>query len=221
MRNTFRWMATGAAAVVLAVAVASPAQAAPVLRARWNMDQVPAMVDSSTDGVDNSGTTSRITMSNGFYAFNGTTSIATVPHKTNLNPGTATTKVEVRLNTATPPARNETYDIVRKGTSTTAGGYYKIEFKGTSSGMNAACIFKDKNRVVGQAIAPIPSKTWLTITCTKTISAVTLAVNGTTKKTTGTSVGTISNTAPVHIGGKGDGTDVFSGLMDFASISIG
>ena len=60
----------------------------------------------------------------------------------------------------------------------------------------------------------------MTITCTKTATTVTLVANGTTR-TTARSVGAITHTAGVYIGGKGDGTDVFSGLMDYARITIG
>jgi hypothetical protein len=214
-----RVIATAAAAGMMALAVASPAQAAPTVVALWNMDSVPTMVDSA--GGDNNGTTSAITMNGGFYAFDGVSSIAQVPHNANLNPGTANIKIEVRINAAAPPAPGETYDILRKGTSSTAGGYYKIELRGkTAGGMNAACIFKDGNRVVGTAIAAAPVATWQTITCTKTATTVTL-VTGATTRTTSASVGSIANTAPVYVGGKGDGTDVFSGLMDYASITIG
>src|SRR4051794_31243101 len=215
-----RWMSTVASVGVMTVVVASPAQAESTVRALWNMDAVPTMVDSA--GGDNNGKTTAVTMSpDGFYTFDGTSSIVSVPHKANLNPGAAAIKVEVKLNVAAPPANGESYDVIRKGTSKTATGYYKIELKGTSSGMNAACIFKDRNKVVGTAIASIPSQTWLTITCTKTATTVGLAVNGTTKKTTTKTVGEITNTVGVFLGGKGDGTDVFSGLMDSASITIG
>ena len=219
MRRMSRWTTIAAAVGAMTLAVAGPAQAAATLQAQWDMGAVGTMVDSA--GGDNNGTTTNITMSpDGFYTFNGSTSIATVPHKANLNPGTSNIKVEARINTATPPAYGDSYDIVRKGTSTTAGGYYKIELKGTSTGMNAVCIFKDKNKVVGRAAVRIPSQTWLTITCTKTVTTVSVTVGSTTRTTT-KSVGEISNTAGVHVGGKGDGTDVFSGLMDHASITIG
>jgi len=217
--NAIRWMATVLAAGVLTVAVASPAQAAPTVQALWNMGAVPDMIDSA--GGDNNGKTSKITMSGGYYAFNGTDSIAQVPHKANLNPGPANIRVEARVNTTTPPAVGDSYDIIRKGTSGTAGGYYKIEFRGkTGGGMNAACIFKDQNNVAGRAIAAVPSTGWLTVTCTKTATSVTLTAGG-TSKTTSVAVGSINNTAAVHVGGKGDGTDVFSGLMDYAKITIG
>lgn len=211
-------MATAAAAGMMAVVVAGPAHAAPTVRAHWHMDAVPTMVDSA--GGDNNGKTTAVTMVNGFYSFDGRKSAAQVPHKANLNPGTATIRVEARVNAVKAPANGATYDIIRKGTSGTSGGYYKIELKGTSSGVSAACIFKDRNRVVGRAIAPVPATGWLTITCTRTATAVTLTAGGTTR-TTAHAVGAISNTAPVHVGGKGDGTDVIAGLMDHVSISIG
>ena len=219
MPNAVRWVTTAVAAGVVTVAVASPAQAAPTVQAHWNMGSVPDMIDSA--GADNNGKTSNITMSGGYYAFNGTDSIAQVPHKANLNPGPANIRVEARVNTSTPPAAGESYDIIRKGTSGTAGGYYKIEFRGkTGGGMSAACIFKDQNKVVARAIASVPSTGWLTVTCTKTATSVTLTAGGTTT-TTSQKVGSIANTAAVHVGGKGDGTDVLSGLMDYAKITIG
>src|SRR3954470_22306904 len=101
-----RWMSSVVAAGVIAVAIASPAEAAPTVRALWNMDAVPTMVDSA--GGDNNGKTTTVTMSpDGFYTFDGATSIVSVPQKANLNPGTANTTVEVKLNVAAPPANGE------------------------------------------------------------------------------------------------------------------
>ena len=219
MQKIVRWMATAAAAALVLVAVASPAQAAPTMQARWDMETLPAMVDSA--GGDNNGTTSAITMpAPGIYDFNGATSIASSPHKTNLNPGTANIRLETRIYADTAPASGETYDLMRKGVSYTIGGYYKIELRSRSGGgMNAACIFKDGNKVAGTAIGSVPVGAWVTISCTKTATTVTL-VAGTTR-TVARVVGSIANSSPVYLGGKGDGTDVFDGRMDYASITIG
>jgi hypothetical protein len=227
VRSMSRWMTSAAAAGTMLLALAGPAQAAPTLRALWNMDSVPTMADSA--GGDNNGTASNIIMSSdGYYTFDGATSIASVPNKANLNPGTSNIRLEVKINATSAPAPGETFDIIRKGTSRTLTGYYKIELRTTSTGVvNAACIFKDKDKVVGSAVYRIPTTGWVAITCTKTTATATtpgtvsLALNGVTKRTTTKSVGTISNTSGVFIGGKGDGTDVFSGLMDYASITIG
>ena len=219
VRPMSRWMTTAAAAGTMILALAGPAQAAGTVEGLWNMDSLPTMVDSA--GGDNNGSTNDVTLSGGYYSFNGSTSIASVPNKANLNPGTANIKIEVRLKVAAPPKNGASYDILRKGTSRTSSGYYKLELRGTSSGMTAACIFKNANKAVGIVTTPIPSKTWLTIACTKTTKTVSVAVNGSTKKTVSKTLGSLGNTSGVNIGGKGDGTDVFDGLMDKASITIG
>lgn len=219
VRSMSRWMTTAAAAGTMILALAGPAQAAGTVEALWNMDSLPTMVDSA--GGDNDGSTTDVTLSGGYYSFNGSTSIARVSQTDNLNPLTANIKIEVRLKVATPPRNGASYDILRKGTSGLKAGYYKLELRGTSSGMTAACIFKNGSGVVGTVTTPIPSKTWLTIACTKTAKTVSVAVNGSTKKTVSKTLGSLSNTADVNIGGKGDGTDVFHGLMDKASITIG
>jgi hypothetical protein len=222
VRRTIRLAAASVVAAAVSVGFAGPALAAPTVRAQWDMSTASSLVDTPTDSVNNSGTTSNITMSpDGFYTFNGTNSIATAPHKTNLNPGTANIKVEARINATRAPEPGNTFDVIRKGTSTTTGGYYKIELKTTSTGVvNAACIFRDKNRVTGSAILRIPTTGWVALTCTKDASSVTIVANATTR-TVARTVGAIANTSQVYIGGKGDGTDVFPGLMDYARITIG
>jgi hypothetical protein len=219
MRKIVRWMAGTAAATFMIVTVASPAQAAPTVQARWDMDEAPIMVDSA--GGDNNGTATAITVVSGTYDFNGATSIASAPHTPNLNPLTANVVLETRIFADTAPVPGETYDLMRKGISSTAGGYYKIELRGKSGGgMTAACIFKDRQKVVGTAIGSVPVMQWVTITCTKTATSVTLVAGG-TKRTTARVVGEIANTSPVYLGGKGDATDVFDGRMDYASITTG
>jgi len=222
MRRTSRLTAIAAAAAAVTLGFTGTAQAAPTVRAQWDMATATALVDTPTDGVDNSGTTSNIVLStDGFYTFNGTNSIASAPHKANLNPGTARITVEAKINATRAPEAGNTFDVIRKGTSVTTGGYYKIELKTTSTGVvNAACIFRDKNRVTGSAILRIPTTGWVTLTCTKTSSSVTIVANGTTR-TVARTVGAIANTSGVFIGGKGDGTDVFPGLMVYAKITIG
>ena len=49
---------------------------------------------------------------------------------------------------------------------------------------------------------------------------MTLSAAGQTR-TVSRTLGSISNSAPVYIGGKGDGTDYFPGLMDSVKIEIG
>jgi hypothetical protein len=209
--------------VATLVGLASPASAALTLRASWQMNSLPTLVDSA--GGDNNGTTKNITLKNGYYSFNGTSSYATVADKSNLDPGSATIKLTARVNIGTnmPVSALNTFDIVRKGISTTTGGYYKMEIMRSSSGTAiAACRFKDSTGRAGEAYHTrnLSGAGWVVITCTKTSTGVTVAVNGqavTAPKT----LGSIANTAPIFIGQKGDGTDWFKGLMDYVKIEIG
>lgn len=74
---------------LLAAATAGPAQAAPTPRAVWDMDSLPTKVDST--GGDANGTSGAMTSGgSGRYVFTGTSSLATVPDKANLDPGAAT-----------------------------------------------------------------------------------------------------------------------------------
>lgn len=203
------------------LALPSPANAALTVRALWNMNQLPTMVDSA--GGDNNGTTTNVMQSGGAYRFNGTSSSASAPDRPNLDPGSATVRVSARISFTAVPRVGQTFDIVRKGTTTTAGGDYKIEIKRSSSGQAiATCVFKDANGRAGQAYgsANLAGRGFVTITCTKTASGITVSAAGSTR-TVAHKIGSISNAAPVSIGGKGDGTDWFPGLMDWVKIEIG
>ena len=222
MRKSTRILVGACAAVATFLALAGPAQAALTVRALWNMDSLPTMVDSA--GGDNNGSTKNITSGgSGVYKFNGTSSVATVADKANLDPGSATIKLTARVNfTAVPPVGG-TFDIVRKGVTTSAGGDYKMEILRSSTGLAvASCVFKDSSGKVGmvRGTAGLANKGFVTVTCTKNASGVTLTAGGETR-TSATKLGSISNSAPVYVGGKGDGTDGFPGLMDLVKIEIG
>jgi hypothetical protein len=221
VRRPLRNLLIAAATAATLVGLATPANAALTVRALWNMDSLPTMVDSA--GGDNNGATRNIALSGGAYQFNGTNSLATVPDSPVLDPGTANIRLTARLNLTKTPTGNQTYDIVRKGVTTSAGGDYKLELMRSSNGLAiASCVFKDSSGRVGMArgSAGLANKGFVTVTCTKTASGVTVSAGGQTR-TVSSRLGAISNTAPVYVGGKGDGTDSFPGLMDFVKIEIG
>jgi hypothetical protein len=212
---------------ILAVATAAlvwfagSAHAAATVRALWNMDSQPTMVDSA--GGDNNGTASKVKASGDAYVFNGTSSYASARDKANLDPGAAPAKLTARVSLTKVPQVRQTFDIVRKGVTTTAGGYYKIEIQRSSTGLAiAACRFKDGTGRTADAFgtAGLAGKGFVTITCTKTASGVTVSAGGRTN-TAATKVGTISNAEPVYIGAKSDGTDWFPGRIDLVKIEIG
>jgi hypothetical protein len=211
-----------AALAATLVGMASPASAA-VTVANWQMNALPTLVDSA--GGDNNGTTRNITLSSGFYRFNGTSSYATVPDKANLDPGSAVIKLTARVNigTSIPVSATNTFDIVRKGISTTSGGYYKMEIaRSASNTAIAVCRFKDSSGRAGEAYGTVnlAGKGWVVITCRKTSTGVTVSAAGQTI-TAPKTLGSIANTSPVFIGQKGDGTDWFKGLMDYVKIDVG
>ena len=224
MRTTSRLAVTAAVLAASAAATAAPASAAPSPQAIWNMDSLPTMFDSASAGGANNGTTRAITSGGaGRYLFNGTTSLATVPDAANLDPGTATIRLTARVQFTQRPAVGGTYDIVRKGVTTTAGGDYKMEIYARSATVAvAACSFKDAKGVSGQSFGTVDlaSTAFQTITCTKTPTSIQVVAGGQTRTST-KALGAISNAAPVYVGGKGDGTDVFRGVMDFVKIEIG
>lgn len=221
MRTTSRMMVAAAVASVVALALGTPANAASTVRAQWDMSSLPTMVDSA--GGDNNGKTKKVRLSGGHYKFNGRSSLATVPDKANLDPGTAPIRLTARVKFTAVPAVGETFDIVRKGVTTSAGGDYKMEIYRRSSGEAvAACSFKDANKVSGQSYGTVnlAGTGWQTITCIKTSTSLTVIAGGQTR-TSKKALGAISNSAPVYVGGKGDGTDEFNGLMDQVKIEIG
>lgn len=223
VRRTVQHSIIAAASAVTLVALAAPAQAAYTVRANWAMNSLPAMVDSA--GRDNDGTTSNVTLAGGTaYSFNGSTSSAAAPDAANLDPGAANIKVSARVNVAEIPAVGTTFDIIRKGTKDTAGGYYKLEIARSSTGNAVAvCRFKGGTTTGAATVYStysLEGKGFVTVTCTKTASVVSVNAGGVVNKLS-KKVGTIANDAPINIGSKGDGTDWFKGLMDFVKISIG
>jgi hypothetical protein len=219
MRHALSRLAVVALTAASIVALAGPAQAALTVRALWNMDSLPTMVDSA--GGDNNGSTKNLTLSGGGYLFNSKSDLATVPDKSNLDPGSASIKLTARVKFSSVPAVGGTYDIVRKGLSGTAGGDYKMEIARSSTGQAvAACTFRGKVSVVAKGTVNLATGGFQTITCLKTASSVQVTAGGQTR-TTNTAAGSISNASAVVIGGKGDGTDAFPGVIDSVKIEIG
>lgn len=223
MRRNFRRSIIAAVSAVTLVVLAAPAQAAYTVRANWAMNSLPTMVDSAD--ADNNGTTSHIRMSNGSaYAFDGSTSAATAPDAANLDPGAANIRVTARISITKIPAAGVTFDVVRKGTKATVGGYYKLEIARSAAGEAiAVCRFKGGNTTGAATVYStysLASRGYVVITCTKTASVVSVNAGGVVNKVS-KAVGSIANDAPVNIGSKGDSTDWFSGLMDYVKIAIG
>ena len=119
---------------------------------------------------------------------------------------------------------DDSYDIVRKGLSSTPGGDYKMEIKRASNSRvgQLHCLFKgDGGTVDIVARRDIVDGEFHTLECIKTSTSVVASVDGSISTKVG-SAGSISNASNVMVGAKTANPldDVFNGSMDFVSINI-
>jgi hypothetical protein len=155
------------------------------------------------------------------YGFNGVNSVVRVPHAPDLNPGTANFSYGAWVNFTTPPPP-QTFDVVRKGVGSSAGGYYKLELYTTSTGVvRARCYFKDSQaRSVSESVGSrLNDGQWHHLTCARQGDEFRATADGTTSTETST-LGSIGNGADVTIGAKPNGDDWFVGRIDEVRIAV-
>ncbi len=205
-----------------ATAVVQPGSTGNNVVALWHMDETSGttMYDSIAG---HNGTLHTIQLGlpgylNLAYGFNGSSSYASVPTASDLNPGSADVTYTIHLSTTgTPPPPPADWDLFRKGLYTTTGGEVKMEFQ--QSGQ-ASCGFKGSAGYSELIAGPkINDGQWHTVQCVKTSSAIKLVVDGVTY-TQPANVGSINNTASVVVGAR-PGSDWYKGTLDEANIQIG
>ena len=184
--------------------LAHSASAAPTEVARWRME------DTGRTMRDSSG-----------FGHHGTSPNVTVPQTQRLDPGTSSFSVSARFRFSALPSGGKvnTFEIVRKGLSTTSGGNWKLEM--TRSGV-AHCLFSGSaglGEVCGRRA--LNDGRSHTATCSRTSSTVTLTVDATSRSTS-RRTGTIDNDSSVRLGAKDSGgSDQYRGHLDTVSISKG
>ena len=246
------------ASMILVVAAmlvtSSPAWALP-LAAYWEMNETSGdMLDSS--GNNNNGTPMNLEDRTGStYVFNGFTTPASrvvVPDADSLDPDanslpdqpakdiTLTARVlvgEEGEGVNTHQMDDDSYDVVRKGFITTAGGDYKMEIKRVKADPTIGrlhCFFRGTledgtdDSVARVARPDVVDGNWHTLRCEKKSDSVVATVDGKPFTTTG-SADSIDNAENVMVGAKTvtvtrrgleKGDDVFDGSMDYVSIEI-
>ena len=144
--------------------------------------------------------------------------LVTIPHNTRLNPGTGNFAVEFRMRTT-----HSFGNVIQKGQAGSKGGYWKFQ---QPSG-KISCLFRGS---VGSSTASAGSTVrvndgnWHTVRCERTSSSVTMWVDGVFTGRNRNATGTIANTRPVTIAGKGNcdqvtiTCDYFSGDIDYVKI---
>lgn len=199
-------------------------------RAVWLLDETgtpTTAVDSS--GLGNHGANYNVVGNGSGYQFNGTSSRVVVADSDSLDPGTANFSFGVTLVMTIPPAQGETYDVLRKGLSSTSGGEYKIEIKNVSGTARARCLVKDTKRVVAAIVAPtsLADGSPHSVICSKTTGGVSVKIDSLAPRTkTVAALGSVSNTSMLALGAKAESTassgfDWYRGVINDAWVRVG
>lgn len=227
-----------AGAIAVAIVVLGPSVAYAALVAEWKMDETSGstMFDSASGiGGANNGTINSVVIgvdplvSGRAYQFDGATSYISVPDNDALDPGNQNITLQATVKIEDGQILDDSYDIVRKGVTTTAGGNWKMEIKrsGTDTTVGKLlCVFKgvvsSGSRVAVQRIASVDivDSRSHTLKCIKTATSVQAVVDGRIFTNT-KAAGSIANTQDVLLGSKVAGDDVFQGVIDQVTIDIG
>jgi hypothetical protein len=220
------------AALTFGLATASSAAYAGVV-GNWHLDERSGSVmkDSSAAGNDGAIRSVRLgvpgLVSGSAYRFGGNTSYVEVPDDNTLDPGAAAITITATVQADNVPMPDDSYDLVRKGVTTTAGGEYKMEIKRASDPRvgRLNCVFKG---VVGGSRVAVARTAGIdlidgrahTVQCVRSAGSVKAVVDGKTYTTVRES-GTISNAEPVVVGAKSTKDDVLLGVLDEVRITVG
>lgn len=218
------------AVVAIIGASGGAAAAAATDRGVWRLNEKGSpttALDSS--GLGNHGTNYNVGATGSGYLFNGTSSRVVVPDKDSLDPGTANFSFGVTVVMDTPPAQGETYDVLRKGITTAAGGEYKLEIENVSGKAYARCLVKDAKKVVATIVAPtnLANGSPHAITCSKTSRGVSVKIDSLAPRVKSVAaLGSVSNTYKLALGAKAEtktnsGFDWYLGLMRDAWVRVG
>jgi hypothetical protein len=216
----------GLAVTLVVLLMASPAWAVLLQKAAdWRMNETSGkMIDSSAN--NNNGRPTDVVRTGLTYVFNGSTSRVVVPDNNSLDPGSRDITLRASVKVTGGALDDDSYDIVRKGYSTTSGGDYKMEIlkqssDGTLGRLN--CIFKgSSSKVRAEAREDIVDGNWHTLACIKRSASVVAMVDGKAYTESG-SAGSIANSKAVMVGAKTAAPldDVFEGKMNYVRIHIG
>jgi hypothetical protein len=226
--------------VAATAVVALPSTASAALVADWKMDEEgPAdatvvMEDSAgtNDGTTHSvitGVPGLVTGSARAYRFDGTTSWVEVPDSPTLDPESADFAVKATVHVEDGQILDDSYDVIRKGDTKTAGGFWKMEIHRVASNTTVGklrCAYKgilpDGTRSLAskQATPDIVDGRTHTLQCKRIGNTVSAVVDGTSYSLT-KSTGRVDNNSIVMVGSKVAGDDVLQGDIDEVSIDKG
>jgi hypothetical protein len=216
-------LALGTLVATLVVLMASPASARLPTAAEWRMNETSGpMIDASRN--NNNGNPTNVLRTGRTYVFNGSTSRVAVPDDNSLDPGNQDITLKASVKVTNAAMDDDSYDIVRKGLSSTSGGDYKMEITrgGNSTVGRLHCLFSGTGGTVDvEAPRDVVDGKWHKLACAKTGNSVVAKVDRKSYTQRG-SAGSISNSKEVLVGAKTTNPidDMFDGSMDYVSIHI-
>ncbi len=223
-----------AAATIAALGTAGSAHAAATITvADWEMNEpagATVMTDSGPNGINGSvgtGLTTGVSYHSAVgYQWSSVNPTAPPPkperlvtvNDSRLNPGTGQYAVTIRYRST-----HNYGNVLQKGQNASTGGYWKFE---QPNGF-MTCLFKG---TAGQRAIKWPTAIndgeWHVVRCEINSTGLTMTVDSTVKVLKG-AIGSISNTSPLTIGGKGScdqvnvTCDYFAGGLDYVKIEKG
>lgn len=185
-------------------------------RGHWALDEVDSSTASDSSGNENHGTNFNVVGDGTGYTFNGVDSRVIVPSSASLNPDFADFSWGVTLSMTSPPQTGDSYDVLRKGLSTTKGGSYKLEVKNSNGKAVARCASKSFRSNGTKVAANVQGPTNLAdgkphvIRCVKTAGSIILYVDALAPRTKSYAggLGSVSNVADLALGAKAEETTV-------------
>jgi hypothetical protein len=226
-----------AAAVVASVSVAvAPATGAKgttrMVRGHWPLNEVRGSNVRDTSGHHHDGTSFHVHKNGSAYTFNGRNARVIVPNAGVLNPKNRAFSLHVKLKMDTAPTPvGETYDVLRKGLVSSAGGDYKLEIQNRNGEANAHCVVrsvrKDGKRLPAVSVfgtTDLANGKFHVIRCSKTAHGLTLKVDSLRSVTKVGELRSVSNPADLGLGAKAESTaptgfDWFDGVIADAWIA--
>jgi hypothetical protein len=140
-----------------------------------------------------------------------------VAHRAALNPGSGDFAVEFRMRTT-----HSFGNVIQKGQSGAAGGYWKFQ----QPNGNISCLFRGSagSSTASSGSVRVNDGRWHVVRCERTASSVTMLVDGVVTGRNRNPTGTIANTWPLTIAGKGScdqikvTCDYFVGDFDYVKV---
>ena len=209
---------SGVCSAAFVLLFASPAHA--TTKVTWHMDDATGASDPGGHTLS----LTNIDTNSAYWTFSGNGLATTASDDNTFDPAKASFSVSVMVRSSTMPSTSVgDYDLVRKGLSSTSGGYWKLELIPNKARTRTLVFCQMSGGYLKWAPFNLTDGKWHTVTCTRDANAKTVAitVDGRSNAKALTSLKSISNSSKLFVGAKDRNADGYVGDMDELSISVG